>query len=407
MPSPSFLTKAFIAGFLFGHLLVPAEKSWFIKLARAPAFNTPLSALSDSNSTSARNGPQRAQGADLLWHPVNDNPPVLRHSSPGNHSASSTPTPNLHLTHAHPSANHQPTLSPELPTTILAKNSDLVAYRPSTSQATVSTTLYYVYGLLSASARPPIPVMIPPHQVTGLGSFIQLGLTFRSLLYIFALLYHVILGIYHWRKPNRKSRKLPERAVSMVIANLQGDPQSLKACSLVSRSWTKESHRHLFHTISLNSEQSANLWFSPDSLSLAIHVRSIHLSMGAVAGAGRGLCRFPCVRELVVLDWRGSKHSLPAGRSPFYKTVNHLELVQPDGTPDEILGFISFFTSLESLYITNGHQRSEREVRATCAGDVARVSIRVRMLRCPPADGIGFTRPCSGNGISIWLRESG
>lgn len=234
MQSPSFLTKTFIAGFLFGHLLIPAEKSWFIKLARAPTFDIPLSALSDSNSTSARNGPQRAQGADLLWHPVNDNPPVSLCTSPGTHPASSTLTPNLHLTPVHPSTNHQPTLSPEIPTMILAKNYDPAAYRPSIPQATVSTTLYYAYGLPSASARPQIPVTILPHWVTGSGFSIRLGLTFRSLFCIFALLYHVILVIYHWRKPNRKSRKLPERAVSMVIANLQGDPQSLKACSLVS-----------------------------------------------------------------------------------------------------------------------------------------------------------------------------
>ena len=36
-----FLTKSFIAGFFFGHLFIPAEKSWLFKLARSPAFGLP------------------------------------------------------------------------------------------------------------------------------------------------------------------------------------------------------------------------------------------------------------------------------------------------------------------------------------------------------------------------------
>ena len=402
MPSPTFIAKAFIAGFLSGHLVIPAEKSWLLKLARSPAFDPPrVPTVPDLNATS----PQPVQDAGPLRYLVGDNTPVLLHPSLGNLSASSTLTPGRQSVPTDAPVNSQPSLSPETPGLVLHNNSDPVLHRPSATQATFSTTLYYVYGLPSASARPPIPV-VPSYHDTGHGSSVQFGLTFRSLLCIFILLYYLISVIYRKRMPKCKTRKLPERVVSTIIANLQGDPGSLKASSLVSRSWTKESHRHLFHTISLNSRQSADLWFSSDTLGLANHVRSIHLSMEALTGAEGGLSRFPRIKRLRISGWRGSQHSSPAGWAPLDRTVGHLELLQPEGTMHEILTFVSFFTSLESLLITRSRQQSRCEIRVTHAADPEVVSIRFRMLRHPTADRVGLMRPCPGNGMSVWLRQS-
>lgn len=399
MPSPSFLTKAFVAGFLFGHLLIPAEKSWLFKLTRSPAIDV----LSDSDTTSTRDGSRQAPGIDPRPYPADDEPQVLLYPFLGNLPAKSNLTTGLHLTPTHSSTN-QPTLSRTISTSVLPNNSNPATYRPSAAQVTVSTTLYYVYGLPSASARPPIRVVVPPHHSIP-GSSFRFGLTFRSLLCMSVLLYRVISLACSKRKPKRETQRLPDRVASMIIANLQDDPQSLRACSLVSRSWAKESRRHLFHTISLNSRQSADLWFSPETLSLAKNVRFIRLSLDAIAGAECGLSRFPCVNALRIAGWRGSQHSTPTGWSPLDKTVDHLELVQPEGSPHEILTFVSHFTSLESLYITRSRQQSRCEVRATRAGEPATVSIRFRMLRQPRANG-GLTRPCFGNGVSVWLRES-
>ena len=224
--------------------------------------------------------------------------------------------------------------------------------------------LYYVYDLPSASARPPIPAVISPYRVAGPGPSTQLRLTFRSLLCISILLYHVISVVYRKRAPGRKTRKLPRRAVSVIISHLQGDSQSLKACSLVSRPWTKESRRHLFHTISLNSKKFVDLWFSPDTLSLASHVHSIHLSMEIIAGTKRELSRFPHVKMLCISDWCGSQHSLPTVWSPLDRTVEHLELVQSEGTLHEILTFVSSFTPLESFC---NHQQSKCKVHSIYA----------------------------------------
>jgi hypothetical protein len=402
MPSPSFLTKAFIAGFLFGHLFIPAEKSWVFKLARSPAFDI---LLSESNAAGTRNGSRQAQGADPLRYPANDSFPVSLDLSFVNLSVLPNLTTSLHFTPTHSPAN-QPTLSRETVTSVLPSNSNPAAYRPSAAQATVATTLYYVYGLPSASVRPPIHVVVPPHHPTGPGSF-QFSLTFRSLLLISALLYRAIPLVYCKWKPKQKMRELPERVVSMIIANFQGDPRSLKACSLVSRSWTKESNRHLFHTISLNSRQSADLWFSPDTRGLASHVRSIHMSMKAIAGTDHRLSRFSCVKALRIFGWRGSQHSLPMEWSPLDRTVDHLELVRPEGTLHEILTFISHFTSLESVSIIHRHRRSRCEVRATRSGEPVTASVRFRVPRQPLANSGGLTYPGSGNGISVWLRESG
>ena len=403
MPSPSFLTKAFVAGFLFGHLFIPAEKSWLLKLARSPALDI---LLSNSNVVNTGNESQQARGPNSLWSSVNDNFPVLLYPSFGSLFVSSNLTTGTCFTPTH-SPTNQPTLSREVSTLVPPNNSNPTMYHPSATQAAVSTTLYYVYSFPSASVRPPTHVVVPPYHQTEPGSSFQFGLTFRSLLCASVLLYHVILLVYRKWKTQRKTRRLPERVVSMIIANLQGDPQSLKACSLVSRSWTKESHQHLFHTISLNSRKSADLWFSPDTRGLASHVRSIHLSMEAIAGKETGLSGFPCVKALRILGWCGSQHSLLTGWSPLDRTVNHLELVQPEGTPHEILTLVSHFTSLESLYITRSRQQSRCEVYAARTSEPAIVSIRFQMLRQLSVNSGDLTRPCSGDGISVWLRESG
>jgi len=407
MPPPSFIAKAFVAGFMFGHLFIPTERSWLFRLARPPPFDVPLPTVLYSNAASIRSGSQQSQDLDPRRHLVNDAPPSSLHPTPGSLSVSSTLTPSTHLTPTHPTTNRQPTLSPGIPTLARPNNSDPAAYRPSATQTTVSATLYHAHGVPSASARPPIPVAISPHHGTRPCPSIRFGLAFRSLLCISVLLYHVIPVVCCKWVLKRKAQKLPKRVVSMIIAELQGDTRSLKACSLVSRSWTKESHRHLFHTISLNSRQSADFWFSPDVLSLASHVRSMRLSVETVAGTEHGLCRFPCVKILRIFGWCGSQHLLPTGWSPLNRTVDHLELVRPEGLPHEILTFVSFFASLKSLLITHSHRQSRYEVRATRTVGPGVVSVRFQMLRHLPADGVGPTHPRSGSGTSVRLRESG
>jgi len=264
-----------------------------------------------------------------------------------------------------------------------------------------------MYCLPSVSARPPVPVIFTPHHRTSPVPFIRFGVTFGLLPCISILLYYAIPIICRKLVSKRETQKLPTRVVSTIIAELQGDTRSLKACSLVSRSWSKESHRYLFHTVSLNTKQSADLWFSPDALVLASHVRSIRLSMETVAGTEHALSRFPRVKTLCILGWHGFRRSSPIGWSPLDSTVGHLELVQPEGAPHEVLTFVSFFTSLESLLVTHSHQQLRWEVRASRMLNPGVVSIHFRMLRHLPADGVGPTRPRSGNGISVRLRESG
>ena len=160
-------------------------------------------------------------------------------------------------------------------------------------------------------------------------------------------------------------------------------------------------------SISLNPRMSADPWFSLDTLSLASHVHSIHLSMETIPGTECKLSRFSCIKMLHISDWCGSQHALPTVWSPLNRMVEHLELVQSEGTPHEILTLVSSFTSLELFCIACSHQQSKCEVQSTYTVDPATISIRFRTLRHPPADGIGFALPYSGNGISVWLCESG
>lgn len=401
MPSPSFLTKAFIAGFLFGHLFVPAEKSWVFKLVRFPR-------LSHQNLAKAGNESLQTHGVDQLKHLVADNIPVSVSllPLPGNLSVTSNLPADPRSVPTRPLGD-QHTLSRETSALAPFNSSNPITHSPSaTARKTVSTTIRYVYDP-SASARPRVSVAMSPRHSSRPGPF-QFRLTVLSLLCVSVLLCQVMLLMHRKWRLKRKTRRLPATVVSMVIANLRDDPQSLKACSLVSRSWVNESQRYLFHTISLDSEHSADVWFSKDTLGLVGHVRSIRMSMEAIAGAERGLGRFQRVKTLRVSDWCGPQLSLPVWWSPLKKTVLHLELIQPEGTPQEILAFVSFFASLESLHITTGgRQLSGCEVHAIRAGDPEVVSICLPTLRQPPVSGAGLIPSCSASGISVWLCESG
>lgn len=405
MPSPNFLAKAFIAGFLIGHLFIPAQKSWVFNLVRSPAFDLIPPGLSYWNSANVGNEALQTQGVGQLLHLVADlNLPVSLLPLPGNLSVTSSLPTGSRFSPTRPQTS-RPTFSRGNLTLVLPTNSNLVTHRPSATQTPFSTTPYYVYGS-SAPGKLRIPVAMPLFRHTRSG-YSRFALTVLLLLCVSVLLYHVTLLMYRKWRLEHKMRRLPERAVSMIITNFQDDPQSLKACSLVSRSWTIESQRYLFRKISLDSKRSSDFWFSSDSLGLANHVRSICMSMGAIVGTERGLSGFPRVETLRVAGWRRSQHSPPGWWSPLGQTVRHLELIRPKGTLQEILAFVSLFTTLESLHITPSNQPFRCEVRATRAGDPEAISIHLRMPRQPPVSGPGLTRSCTDDGVSLRLRESG
>ncbi|KAI0685662.1 hypothetical protein C8T65DRAFT_165088, partial [Cerioporus squamosus] len=64
------------------------------------------------------------------------------------------------------------------------------------------------------------------------------------------------------------SRALPRELSDMVIDYLHGDKPCLKRCSLVCKSWTHRSQRHLFASITVDSSakshsHAATILFSP------------------------------------------------------------------------------------------------------------------------------------------------
>jgi hypothetical protein len=202
MPSPSFLTKAFAAGHLFGHLFIPAERSWVFKLVGSPALDVTVPGLSHRSSVKVGNESFRAQEQQQI---LTNELHVSLLPSPGNLSVSSNLLTGSQFTPTRPSSA-QPILSPGASVLVLPHNLK-VTPRPSATQTTISTALRYVYGS-SALARPQILVEMPRHHPTRPGSL----LTISSLLCVSVLLYHITLLMHRKWGVEAQNAKPPRRS---------------------------------------------------------------------------------------------------------------------------------------------------------------------------------------------------
>jgi hypothetical protein len=107
--------------------------------------------------------------------------------------------------------------------------------------------------------------------------------------------------------------RLPIELTYRIIDELHGDERSLRACSLVHRSWTDHSRRHLFHTIYVdNGDQHDQLLAVINaSPSIAGHVQRVSQAGNFQSPTEQAtklfklVARFPHLHWLMVddLDW--------------------------------------------------------------------------------------------------------
>ena len=126
-------------------------------------------------------------------------------------------------------------------------------------------------------------------------------------------------------------RRLPQEMCDHIIDLFYDDPETLKRCSLVSKSWVTRTQNHLFSDIALTPVNYPK-WRKtfPDSTnSPACHTRVLTVD-GILRDAGDvgWIQNFSCVERLIVIDHRRGAAGPDGGVPylvPFYRLAHSLK----------------------------------------------------------------------------------
>ena len=179
---------------------------------------------------------------------------------------------------------------------------------------------------------------------------------------------------------------LPPEIFELVIDHLHDEPNTLKPCCLVSKSWVPRSRIHLFAQVTFDPAGSPiESWvkaFPDPSNSPVYHTRRLRiLDPGVVsAGACSWIRSFRHVRELSVRTsgWEeldGISTVQLYGLSP---TLKSLHLDNADTSIPEILGLICSFPLLEDLSLRSNLSSRQKS-------RVGRSSYLTKIHRIPSA----------------------
>jgi hypothetical protein len=129
---------------------------------------------------------------------------------------------------------------------------------------------------------------------------------------------------------------LPVELINHVIDELHGDERSLRACSLVHRSWTDQSRRHLFHTIYVDdgAQHDQLLAVLNESPSIARHVQRVSQAGNFRSPTEQAAKLFDLFTRLPHLHWL---------------MVDDLDWSRVHPTTREQINFAAFSSQLHSL----------------------------------------------------------
>ena len=140
----------------------------------------------------------------------------------------------------------------------------------------------------------------------------------------------LILGDTRDPRSMSSTTMLPPEVCDHIIDQLHDQPNALKTCSVVSKSWTSRSRTHIFSTISFNGNPDVVAWRNafPDPSNSPVHL----------------------VRALVVNHCEG----FPEHHLSLFCNVTHLTLHvhTVDGSPISLAHLHGFAPSLKSLRMT-------------------------------------------------------
>ena len=164
------------------------------------------------------------------------------------------------------------------------------------------------------------------------------------------------------------SPPLPQEISDLIIDLLHGEPDALKACSLVSKSWVHRTREHLFAHVKFSSESDFKLWqktFPDPSNSPAHYARSLSIRrsdavLPAHTSVGDWIRTFSGVVRLHVETF-GLGRDIPLvplhGLSPTLKSLRvDCSLFTPSS---EIFSLVCSFPLLEDLTFVSHDYDSE------------------------------------------------
>lgn len=158
--------------------------------------------------------------------------------------------------------------------------------------------------------------------------------------------------------PEHLYRLPPEIVEYYIIDHLHDDKNSLKNCSLVSRSWVPRTRQHLFNEIGFWGPRKLEAWkrtFPNPAVSPAHHVRSLSVPLNKVDATdySRWIKSFDCITRLEVHDFDQdcSKHQMNVchGLSKFVKSLR--VFCNSSAGLSKFLAFVCSYPSLEDLEV--------------------------------------------------------
>ena len=157
------------------------------------------------------------------------------------------------------------------------------------------------------------------------------------------------------------SISLPPEIFDLIVEHMREERETLKACSVVSKSWIPRARRHLFARVEFHHINSPlGLWveaFPDPSDSPAHHTR--HLSISSVPDVIAATVAHAWIRafcNIVSLTVRTNAwHDRQTSLVPLHtlsSTLKSLHLVYDSIPPSEVFGLICSFPALEDLALT-------------------------------------------------------
>ena len=159
---------------------------------------------------------------------------------------------------------------------------------------------------------------------------------------------------------------LPPELLDYIVDSLHDDPNALKKCCLVSKSWVPRTRKHLFAEVEFSTEERLELGktafpnpsTSPFRFARSLRVTHAHVIKAAGAEAGGWLRGFSRIVHLGVetRDMYFGNSETVVSLTPFYgfaQTVKSLRVGSVFFSPSRIFDFILSFPLLEDLAVTN------------------------------------------------------
>ena len=160
---------------------------------------------------------------------------------------------------------------------------------------------------------------------------------------------------------------LPLELVEMIIAHVEPDTQTLKACSGTCRSWYIATLPHLHHTLSLRrKEDRAHGGLMPlqrlDKIRLLPFVKRLHIwhcFLPSEIFNAQGLAYFSALTniqelELESLDLRSFIPQVQPYLGPFMPRLRSLALIRPNGPHQLVLYLLGLFPNLDDFKLVGG-----------------------------------------------------